>query len=65
MDHIPIVDAYLGERPSFTLAFRDTVTVVADVTVLDLLRTVVESESVAAELALVEPSNILRFRVVV
>lgn len=54
--------AYLGERPSFTFAVRDTAgTVAADTTVLDLRRTVVEPESVPSGLALADPSNILRF----
>lgn len=62
MNHVPTRDVYLGERPSFTFAFRDTVTVVADATVLDLLRSVVVLESAPAELALAGPSSILRFR---
>lgn len=65
MNHVPTGDAYLGERPSFTFAFRDTVTVVADATVLDLLRSVVVPESAPAELVLAGPSSILRFRDVV
>lgn len=59
--HFLPVGTYLGERPSFTFAFRDTVTVGADVAVLDLLRAAVGADSVAAALTVVDLSNIFRF----